>query len=422
MMERLLYYIWKHRLFDANSLTTTSGEPLEIIDPGTQNLNAGPDFFNAKIRIGHTVWAGNVEIHTAASDWFKHHHGDMSIYDTVILHVIKQEDAIIYRQNGEAIPQLLLPYPDTIEQHYAYLLHSDAPISCSLRLHEIPTLFLSAWMDVLQTERLEQKVSRIQHLLHQCKNNWEETFYITLAHYFGVGVNGDAFERLARSLPFQIILKHSDSPHQVEALLFGQSGLLSADCDDAYFLSLKDEYQFLQQKYQLKEIDHCSWKWYRLRPTNFPEIKIAQFAAIYRSTTGLFSKILAATNPTELSKLFKVNPSPYWETHYNFGKPSSTSKKQLGEKMIDSLLINVVAPAFFSYGNSNHQREFTEKALKLLENLPAEQNHITKEWQECGLTINTAADSQALIQLKQEYCEKKKCIFCRIGQKLLAKT
>lgn len=421
-MEQLLYYIWQNRLFDTNNLTTTCNVPLQIIDVGMPNSNAGPDFFNAKIIIGDTLWAGNIEIHIKSSDWYKHRHDGNKNYDSVILHVIKQCDAKIYRQNGEAIPQLTLTYPESVAENYEYLLSSNTTIPCSLLFKEVPSILIRSWLDSLLSERFEQKTTKITELLAYYNNDYEEVLYVLLARHFGTGINTDAFERLARSISFKILLKHANFLFQLEALLFGQAGLLEQNDNYAdYWMQLKKEYAFLQKKYELQNMEGHVWKAHRVRPSNFPELRIAQFAALCISIGGLFSKILKTKNITEQQMLFQSEPSAFWKIHYNFKQIASfTKKKAIGLKLIENLQINVIIPLMFVYGKNKNDIQLMEKSWDFLEKIPAENNKIIREWQQIGVVIENAADTQALLQLKK-YCEQKKCLFCRIGQKLLAK-
>ena len=420
MEENLLHFVWKHRLFINDSPKTVTGDLLKIIDPGLHNSDAGPDFFNAKIKFNNTLWVGNVEIHIRSSDWYKHGHDRNPGYDSVILHVVKQYDKDIYRLNGEPVPQLVLSYPEHIDETYSYLLNIKKSVPCSLLTERVSPLSITSWLNVLQTERLEQKTERIFQLLNQCENNWEEVLYITLGRYFGAGVNGDAFERLTRSLPHILLLKHQDSLLQTEALLFGQAGILANDIRDPYFLQLKKEYAFLRHKYNLQPMDAVCWKSHRIRPANFPEIRIAQFAAFRNQNIRLFSAVIEADTLSDLRNLFKVRPAPYWKNHYNFGNPSPDKDKIIGNILIDTLLINVVIPVIFAFGIKINNQDLTEKALYFSEKLPPENNSIIREWNQIGLKVLNAGDTQSLIHLKKEYCDQKKCLFCRIGRELLA--
>lgn len=421
-MEKLLHFIWNNRLFFTNNMKTVSGESLEVIDSGIHNTDAGPDFFNAKIKIGNTLWAGNVELHTYSSDWLKHNHQNDKLYDSVILHVVRYCDADIHRTNKEAIPQYVIEYPESIDQNYRYLLHSDSSIFCINHIREIPSVFIASWLAFLQSERLEQKTTHILNLLQQCKNDWEEVLYVIFVRYFGSGINNDAFERLARSIPWVVILKHADSLFRLEALFFGQSGLLEDENNrDDYFVRLRKEYLFLKQKYTLKQLEEKNFRSFRIRPNGFPEMRIAQLSAVYHQRARLFSFILDAHTITDLMNLFSCTPSPYWETHYNFKKETSSKKKTLGNKMIQILIINVVIPVLFAYGKNKNNIAVSERALHFLEFLPYEDNKITAEWKTIGIHAQNAAESQALIQLRQQYCNLKKCLYCRIGKFLLCK-
>ena len=418
-MEQLLHYVWIFKLYQPH-LTTTTGEQVTVIDAGIRNSNAGPDFFNAKIRIGATLWAGSIEIHTRSSDWKTHKHHTDKAYDSVILHVVTNADTEVYRTNGVVIPQLEITYPDNIETRLEYLLRKDIAIPCLARLPEIEPLHITSWMEALLSERLERKMQDILKLLEFYKQDWNEVFYILLSRNFGFGVNSDAFERLARSLPFRIIRKQRISITQVESLLFGQAGMLEeTDIDCYHYKLLRREYQFLRHKYQLTPLDESLFKNLRIRPNYFPHLKLAQLAAIWMQHDNLFSVMLEAGTPRELKNCFRVLPSDYWETHYHFRHVSPKQEKPLGENALNIVLINTVVPLFFAYGVVNNRPEYNERALRLLESIPAERNHIVSAFATAGIRVNSACDSQALIQLKRCYCEAKKCMYCRIGFRLL---
>jgi len=423
MNEKLLHYIWQHKLYTAHALKTAEGETIEVIDPGKLNTDAGPDFFNAKLKIGDTLWAGNVEVHINASDWIKHKHDIDTVYDSVILHVVNYIDVPIYRSNGEAIPQAQLIFPTEIEQRYEELLANTQWVPCANKLNEVDDIFIHSCLSAALTERLTNKSEAIFNLLEENKNNWEETFYIILARSFGFSTNSDAFELLAKSLPLSCLGKHKDNLFQIEALLFGQSGLLQLKKKepDVYQRSLQKEYDFLQAKFNLTPIDGKLWKMLRLRPTNFPYLRIAQFAALVHQSSKLFSKIVENPSLRELQKLFNCEPSDYWMSHYLFGEICPVKSKKLGKTAIDILLINTVVPFLFCYGQSKQNEALQDIALSLLEELPAEKNNITENWSLLGIKATSAFDSQALIQLKKQYCDDKKCLRCRIGHKVLSK-
>ena len=418
-MERLLHYVWKYKLYDTTSLMTTDGIPLFILDPGIQNTDAGPDFFNAKIKINNTVWVGNVEIHDKASDWQAHHHDTDKAYDSVILHVIRIEDRTTHRLNGEVIPQLILPIPDSIRQHIDWLLARDVSIPCLPSIQEIDRIHLSSWMDALLSERLERKARDIFRLLKRYQGDWNEVSYILLTRSFGFGVNSDAFERLAKSLPLHYIQKQRTNISQIEALLFGQAGMLSEPIGCPYYQLLQREYAFLQYKFGLKPLDESTFKNLRIRPTSFPHIRIAQIAAIWHHHDTLFSHLISGRTPQEIKDYLRVRPSDYWTHHYHFRNASTPKDKTIGDNALNNLLINTVVPLLFAYGQVSRLPEYCTQAMRLLETIPPERNQIVTLFTRYGIPVHNACDTQSLIQLKREYCEKKKCLYCRIGFRLL---
>ncbi|OIP81815.1 MAG: hypothetical protein AUK44_09220 [Porphyromonadaceae bacterium CG2_30_38_12] len=421
MKESILHYIWQQKLFFSQQLKTTEGEPVQVIDVGKLNTDGGPDFFNAKVKIGDTLWAGNIEIHTVSGDWYKHNHHLNRAYDSVVLHVVKTADAKIYRNDGEKIPQLELKYPPEIEKNYEALLQGKKWIPCSAKIADVPALFIHSWKNALLAERLVQKTDFIAHLLQENKQHWEEAFYISLARSFGFSTNSQAFEMLAKSLSVEILGKHKANLFQIEALLFGQSGLLPVASADSYCEQLKKEYAFLKAKYHLQPIDGSQWKLLRLRPDNFPHVRLAQFAAIVHSSSKLFSKIIEFPTLEYLTQLIQCEPSEYWKTHYLFAETSAEKTKKLGQASMFSLLINSIIPFIFSYADHKGNDALKEIALGLLEKIPAEQNAIVTGWRALGMEIANAYDSQAFLQLKKCYCDDKNCLRCRIGHKVLTK-
>jgi len=419
MKESILHYVWQHKLFTAHDLCTTDGEPVDVIDVGKYNTDAGPDFFNAKIKIGDTLWAGNVEIHTNSSDWIKHNHHLDKAYDSVILHLVDAADIDVYRIDGAQIPQLRLIYPKSIEANYEKLLSEQKWIPCADKIGSVPAIFIQSWKNALLTERLEAKILSITNLLNVNNQHWEEAFYITLAHNFGFGTNSQAFETLAKSIPLSALGKHKDQLFQLEALLFGQAGLLNEEARDEYAAKLKQEYDFLRSKFALHPLDGSQWKLLRLRPDNFPHVRIAQFAALINSSSKLFSKMVENPNVDFLKELFASKPSTYWQSHYLFAHESAEKSKNLGNQSINSILINTVVPFLFCYAHQKNNQNLKDKALQILEQIPAEHNAIVSGWQNLGLTAESAYDSQALLQLKKQYCDDKKCLRCRIGHKVL---
>jgi len=423
-METLLHYVWKHKLYEQSDLRTEEGIPFEVLDSGMYNSNAGPDFFNAKIRMEEKTWVGNVEIHTVSSDWYKHQHEKDKAYNSVILHVAETiDEAEICDSAGRLIPQWKIQIPERIQANYSYLLNTEASIPCLGKISEIPEVYLNDWESALLVERLERKTNTLLHLLQERKNDWNEVFYIALSRNFGFGINNDAFERLAKSLPLKTILKHQNSITQVEALFLGQAGLLEEDIsEDAYFLELQKEYAFLKKKYKLKPLDSHIFKSLRIRPNNFPHIKIVQLAGIIRKAQGIFSNLLTISELEPLYSLFISEIADYWLTHYHFEKASVKRTKNLGLSTIQLLIINTVVPVFFAYGKKKNMETYMERAIRLLESLKPESNSIITLFSRSGIEIHNACDSQALMQLKREYCDQKKCIFCRIGHQLLAKS
>jgi len=421
MPEEFLQYIWENKLFYAKNLNTTANEKVEIIHPGQRNRDSGPDFFNAKIKISETIWAGNVEIHKKASDWQQHNHNTNKAYDNVILHVVETADLDVTRSNGEVIPTLELSYPEHLSKNYQQLLDAKTWIPCENQFHKVNPVVLQLGFNRLMIERLENKTGDIEDRLEQNNNNWNETFYQMLARMFGFKVNAVPFELLAKSLPMSILAKHKNNVFQLEALLFGNSGLLNEQLlGDDYYLELRKEYSFLYKKYNLTPIESHLWKFMRLRPVNFPTVRISQLAALIHRSSGLFSRILEIEDLKELKQLFKVKASEYWNAHYNFNKSTTkTISKELGETAANTLIINVVIPFLFVYGEKQNKSELKNRALEFLEQLPPEKNSIITKWGNLGIEPRSAFDTQALLQLKNIYCEKKKCLNCQIGVKLV---
>lgn len=419
MKESILHYIWQNKLYALQELKTTLGETIQVLNPGKLNTDAGPDFFNAKIKIDDTLWAGNVEIHSMASDWIKHGHQNNIAYDSVILHVVGKADEQIRRTDGEMIPQMELECPPHIAKNYEQLMSEQKWIACADKISQVPSIFIQSWKSNLLTERLQQKMQAIESYLEITNQHWEEAFYITLARNFGFGKNTDAFEKLAKSLPLSILGKHKDNLFQLEALLFGQSGLLDVAFGE-YPEKLRKEYTFLKNKYELSALQPVEWKLLRLRPDNFPHVRIAQFAALVHSSSKLFSKIIEQPESEKLKTLLTCEPSEYWATHYLFGDESKPKSKKLGTESINSILINTIVPSIFCYAGRKGQEGLKEKALQILESLPAEKNAIIEGWKILGLDADNAFDSQALLQLKKNYCEEKNCLRCRIGHKVLS--
>ncbi|CAK7016944.1 MAG: hypothetical protein PETM_00667 [Petrimonas sp.] len=420
--EYLLHYVWKYRLFDRADLQTMDGQKVDIIDPGTHNTDAGADFFNAKIKIGDKMWAGDVEIHPSSGDWTKHgHHTDES-YNSVILHVAERVKGVVRNQKGVQVPQMQLIVPEDVRKNAAYLLNSKSSIPCKNHLPLVERRVICAWMVEMGGQRLERKINDIFTHMARFNNSWDHSFYVLLVRNFGFGLNSDGFERLALSLPLNCIQRHSDSLFQIEALLYGQAGLLYDDIvSDDYYLQLRKEYGFLKHKYQLKPIDGFLFKKLRVRPRAFPQVRIAQLATLLKQSDRLFSSILEREDYRQLWSYFQVDTSDYWHTHYSFGKESERSRKYLGESSFHVILINTVVPMLFAYGRKTGQEKFCDRALQILETVEPERNAIVAEFAVSGISPVSAFDSQALIQLKKEYCDKRKCLYCKIGNQILAR-
>lgn len=420
-MEQLLHYVWKHKLFPLKPLLTAEGESIEIIDPGQANYNAGPDFFNAKIRIGGVVWVGNIEIHQQSSEWERHGHHLDSNYDSVILHVASEIDASVRRSDGETIPQLELHCPGYLSDNYRQLIEADRYPACYRLIPALPKLLLHSWLSRLQTERFEQKTDKIMQLLGRHRKDWEHVFFIILARNFGFGTNSDAFELWAETIPLQAVNKHRDSLFQIEAFFFGQAGLLQEVPADEYTDRLMKEYTYLSHKFGLRPSANSRWKLLRMRPDNFPHVRIAQLASFYYRSQGLLSALMEAQSLKSLRDMLRCGTSEYWLTHYVFGEASPPHPKTLSNQTIDLLVINTVIPFLYAYGKYKTDNILIQRANGLLEEMRPENNFIVRIWKECGLEAAHAGDSQALIQLKKNYCDIKKCLYCRIGYEYLKK-
>ena len=428
-MEQLLHYTWKHKLYPLKELITSDGQRVEIVDPGLHNRNAGPDFFNAKIRIGSTMWVGNVEIHDKSSDWYQHGHDKDSRYDNVVLHVAAELDTEVMKSNGEYVPQLQLSVPDDVLTHYDELQKTDEYPPCYKVIPHLSALIIHSWMAALQTERLEQKTEAICKRAELCNGSWEDAYFVTLARNYGFGINGEVFEQWAYNIPLNAVAHHRDDLFQIEAIFMGQAGLLELDSipeyyqkdalNDGYFAKLRNEYQYLAHKFSMKPIDFKLWRFLRLRPQNFPHIRISQLANLYYQQKAGLSQLMECETLDELKNVLKSQVTPYWETHYTFGSTSPKNEKHLSYGSINLLMINTAIPMLFAYGRHTTKEVLCDRAFDFLEQLKAENNHIIRMWQQVGLPVKTAGDSQALIQLKKEYCDKKDCLRCRFGYEYL---
>lgn len=423
--EELIYFIWRYTYYDVQALATTANEPIEVVSNGQRNLDSGPDFSNAKIKIADTLWAGNVEIHVKASDWILHQHQRDAAYQNVILHVVWIRDQDILYPSGSTIPCLELKdrvNPAMLRQ-YQYLMQNQHWIPCEELLPGIPELIKESWLYRLMADRLEEKSTNILIDLKAQHEDWPSVVYNKLARALGAPVNGDVMETLARACPLHRIGKHRDQLIQIEAMLFGQSGLLAEVHDeDEYIAKLKQEYHFLQKKFELTPMKGSAWKFMRMRPAHFPTIRIAQLARILYQSESLFSKILAAHDVKEIINLLDVKATQYWKNHYTFGDPGPSKDKKLGIQSIYIIIINTICPLLFAYGIYTDDENYKDKALRLLGDVPAEINTITTSWANLGWKAEHAMHSQAMIQLKNQYCNQKKCLNCSIGHQILKST
>lgn len=426
-MEKLLHYVWQHRLFPLGELRTTDGRPLEVVDVGLYNRDAGPDFFNAKVRVGGTMWAGNVELHLRSTDWYLHGHDQDARYDNTILHVICTADCDIATHSGRRPPQFVLPIPKALRTGYEELLAVMDYPRCHRVIPSLPSLKVHGWMDALLVERLRERSEGVLARLKAMGGDWQRAFFTTLSRAFGFGVNGDAFEAWATRLPLMAVGKHRDDLFQVEALFLGTAGLLEADslpgtsqADDAYYQRLSKEYAYLAHKFTLPPpLPYHRWKFLRMRPQNFPHLRLAQLAALYHEGRFTLGALLDAASLSELMELLSVAPSDYWRTHYLFGRESREADKRLTEATRRLVVVNAVVAVLYAYGLRHDDAALCERAIALLGELPAEQNFIIRQWRACGLDVSSAADSQALIQLKRQYCDTHDCLRCRFGYEFL---
>ena len=419
MKEQLLHFVWQHRRFDQYELFTNCGEKITIIHPGWINHHDGPDFSNAKIKIGSTIWNGHVEIHVDGQDWYRHKHHSDPNYSNVILHVVYRNSQVTSNIGGYEIPTVELSglIPLTVIQKYEQLIANNSIIACSNHIQDIDEFIIRAWKERLVIERFEEKVSDFESVIFKSKGNWEASFFHILTKNFGLHSNMEGFEALSESVDYKILLKHHEDTFQVEALLFGQAGMLDRNFKDDYPNQLKKEYQYLRKKYKLKSIPMGYWKFKGLRPVSFPTIRIAQLAQLIHRHTPLFSTFQDSRSPENL--LRKISVSDYWKSHYTFDATSREIKKQIGSTFANLIIINVYIPMLFSYGKAMSIPDLSLYALELLTDIKPEVNRKTKLWQSLGIDCDDASDSQALIQAINHYCIKKKCLDCPIGCHIL---
>ncbi len=418
MTERLLQFIWQLQYFNKQHLQTTTGEPIQVLHPGQLNTNQGPDFLQARIRLADTTWVGNIELHTRSSLWNVHRHHEDSNYTNVILHVVWEDDATVH--NAWNIPVLSLQdkTPKLLLRKYEELMHNTAFIPCEKSLRGVPDLVWISWKERLAVERLERKVMTIRKHLSETKNHWEEVFWWMLARNFGIHVNSDTFEAIARSVSIRILARHKKQIHQLESILFGQAGLLYKPFAENYPNMLRREYDFLRKKYRLQPVSY-PLHYLRMRPRNFPTIRLAQLAQLIYQSSHLFSKIKDAGKLSALQQLLQVTANDYWHYHYRFDETSSYVEKTLGKQMINNIVINTIVPVVFAYGYVMSESCYIEKALQWLEETPAETNTLTRKWVRIGICNRSALDSQALTELTRAYCFCKNCLSCAVGNAIL---
>ena len=425
MKEEFLHYLWKYNLYDQDSLTDNENNKIVVINPGEYNRDSGPDFFNARILIAGTEWAGNVEIHTRSSHFNNHGHNSDHAFDNVILHVVSENDKKVCNSRGEELLTVEIRYDQVLFEKYTDLINNPCSIACQNEVQKLDRFLIRHWLNALMIERLQAKSDAIMKIFSETGNDWDETFYRIITRYFGFRVNTEPFEMLASALPFRIIRKHADNRFQIEALLFGTSGMLEEGLfkealSDKYYMDLIREYRILSAKYSLKPVHGWLWKFSRLRPVNFPTIRISQLSAILSVTGGMFSRILDAIDIKQLRALFECEASSYWDDHYIFGKKSSRLPKKAGLQAADIFLINAVIPIIFIYGRFHERDELCERALSFLEETDPEKNSVISDWKTAGIEMESAFYTQALLQLTDEYCRKRRCLECRIGCRLIS--
>ncbi|GAB3906794.1 DUF2851 family protein [Larkinella knui] len=424
MSEEFIYFLWQFQYFRNTDLRTIEGESLRVIHPGYRNPDAGPDFTHARLFIGDVEWVGTVEAHIRAADWLLHRHQYDRAYDNVILHIVWEKESIaLKRSDGSAIPTLCLSERTdrALLQRYQTLLAESGDIPCAGQVTNVEPVRRTAMFDMALLQRLERKAAGVMALFHSTDLDWEETTYQLLAAAFGFQVNTEPFGQLSRQVPLKILQKHRDNLLQMEAILFGTAGLLGSEKPDEYEAELQREYRFLATKYQLltKKMPSYSWKWSKLRPANFPTLRLAQFARLLTFKNSLFSALIQTDDSAVLLRHLKVTPGSYWQTHYRFGKTSDKVLATLGHTAAENLLINAIVPLLTAYSHYKDQPDYRERAIRLLEQVPAENNRVTRIWEQLGIPIRTAFDSQASIEVYKNYCQLKKCLSCQIGISLL---
>ena len=422
--EEFLHFIWKFQLFDFSNLRTTNNESIHVFKPGLHNHNAGPDFLNTKIKINSIVWFGDVELHVKSSDWLKHKHQFDENYNTVVLHVVYEDDIEIRLENGAALPCLELKslIPNKYLTEYDSLFHSMATLPCNYAIGNLETLFWSSYTETLLIERLEFKMNRINILFVDSKNDYKECFYQLLAYALGLKINADSMLDLAKTSPLLLLQKHRGNRMQLEAILFGQSGLLLRKYTSDYPKQLQNEYSFLAQKYKLNPISPTQWKFFRLRPSSFPSLRISQLADFVVKSETIVEQLFSFKNTKTILPFFKLQVSDYWKTHYVFDKTTLKTNKQIGKSTLDLILINAVLPFCFFYARQKSDSEMLARVVEAYQSIKSEDNKIVSYFKEAKLAVHTAAKSQALIHLHDQYCIPRKCLNCRVFNQILNKS
>jgi hypothetical protein len=421
--EAFLHYLWQFQYFDKHDLVTSTGEEIQVFNPGQRNTHAGPDFFNARIKIGHMEWVGSVEIHINASGWLEHKHESDPAYENVVLHVVWKNDKEINRNDHSLLPTLELKnrVDEQLLLKYKRLVNSPEEIPCASVFDKVQELVKISMLDRALMQRLETKASVVSELLKRNNSDWEETCFQLIGKNFGFKVNTDPFLQLTQSIPYKIILKHSDKLLQIEAMLFGQAGFLEDEAGDSYYQLLKREYHLLTQKYKLEQgkLNVAQWRFLRLRPANFPTIRLSQMAALLFNQKNIFSKIVSARNINALKEIFSIQQSEYWQRHYQFQKESKEGVAAFGDVSINNVLINTVAPLLIAYSHAKDDQQYIDTAVDMLQNITAEENTITRQWSKNGLRCKSAFDSQALLELHNNFCLRRRCLECNIGTVLV---
>jgi hypothetical protein len=421
MKEDFLHYVWQYRHYDFLHAKTTRGQPVVVIFPGYHNLDAGPDFLQAVVTIDNVRWVGSVEIHCRSSDWLRHRHQYDDKYKSVILHVVYEHDMEIFLSGQEVVPTMELrdKIPREMYDRYEELVSRQDRLLCRWSLADMDTLLLQNQLSKVLVERMTERQNRYLGMLEACQKDWKELFYRVLAIGFGCRKNATAFELLVQSLPYRIVRAHHSSQLQLYALLFGQSGMLDGAERDEYVEKLRYEYDYLRYKYGLSPIGGHQWNWLRLRPQNFPSLRLAQFAQLLYETGDLQCERVLQTPYPQLRQWLSVVPDSYWETHYQLGKSTVEHAVGVGSSTADLLIINTIVPLRFCYARFFGDDAMQEGALELLERVRYEDNKTTREFADSAFPCGSAYDSQAQIELMEHYCERKRCLECSIGEKIV---